>query len=183
MIELDSHSTKSPSTKVGTRPLGFIARYSASLLRPNCMPASIRSWAMSSSARHQSTFCTFTEFGRPQIVNPTFSAPQNFLERHTGNRESARAKKTPPAAGPDLRSNTEIRSVAEEQPQQNDHRDRHAQKPKQNSSSHRSLLNSSCSRRQRRGEWMVPCLIYQCPVFGIDDHGSAGALGSPFCNS
>src|ERR1700755_1012072 len=146
MIELDSHSTKSPSTKVGTRPLGFIARYSASLLRPNCMPASIRSWAISSSARHHSTFCTFTEFGRPQIVNPTFSAPQNFPERHTGNRESARAKKTPPAAGPDLRSNLEIkRSVAEEQPQQNDHRDRHTQKPKQNSSSHQSLLNSSCS--------------------------------------
>ena len=30
---------------------------------------------------------------------------------------------------------------------------------------------------------MVPRRIYQCPVFGIDDHGSAGALGSPFCNS
>lgn len=24
---------------------------------------------------------------------------------------------------------------------------------------------------------------YQWPVFGIDDHGSAGAFGSPFCNS
>ena len=24
---------------------------------------------------------------------------------------------------------------------------------------------------------------YQWPVFGIDDHGSAGGFGSPFCNS
>ena len=24
---------------------------------------------------------------------------------------------------------------------------------------------------------------HQCPVFGIDDHGSAGGLASPFCNS
>jgi hypothetical protein len=25
--------------------------------------------------------------------------------------------------------------------------------------------------------------LYQCPVFGIELHGSAGALASPFCNS
>jgi len=24
---------------------------------------------------------------------------------------------------------------------------------------------------------------YQWPVFGIEDHGSAGGFGSPFCNS
>ena len=27
------------------------------------------------------------------------------------------------------------------------------------------------------------CWIYQWPVFGIDVQGSAGAFGSPFCNS
>jgi hypothetical protein len=25
--------------------------------------------------------------------------------------------------------------------------------------------------------------FYQCPVFDIDDHGSAGGFASPFCNS
>ena len=68
MMELDSHSTKSPSTSVGTRPLGFIARYSGSQFLPNAMPASMRSKARSSSCRHQSTFWTLTELGRPQMV-------------------------------------------------------------------------------------------------------------------
>src|SRR5215475_11461269 len=106
------------------------------------MPASIRSKPMSSSARHHSAFCTFTELARPQIVNPTFSAPQNFLE--TSYRKSReRARKKDPASGGARLAYMKIKSMPEEQPQQNDHRDRYTQKPKQNSSSHRSLLNSS----------------------------------------
>ena len=49
-------------------------------------------------------------------------------------------------------SDIELRSAAEEQPQQNDHRDRHAQQPKQNSSSHVRLLNSSLSQATTRRE-------------------------------
>jgi hypothetical protein len=30
-----------------------------------------------------------------------------------------------------------------------------------------------------RGAWNA----YQCPVLGIDSHGSCGGFGSPFCNS
>src|SRR3984893_488228 len=40
-------------------------------------------------------------------------------------------------------------SAAEEQPQQNDHRDRHAQQPKQNSSSHVRLLDPQMDSRTR----------------------------------
>src|SRR5215467_4384556 len=78
MIELDSHSRKSPSTSVGTRPLGFIARYSGVLFFPNWRPASMRSYGTPSSARHHSTFCTLTELDRPQIVNPTFRSRFEF---------------------------------------------------------------------------------------------------------
>src|SRR5258708_3463983 len=126
------------------------------------------------------------------------------------------------------------RSPAEEQPQQNDYRDRHTQQPQQNSSSHRLLLDPR-SGRQRRAKRLVPPLLgnlgqrkrdldkrvavsvdglahfevdvggfaaarqlpfasadevrkrrerlHQWPVFGIDDQGSAGGFGSPFCNS
>jgi hypothetical protein len=59
-------------------------------------------------------------------------------------------------------------------------------------------LTPSCKRRRREGtfyyvgilesdetaEW--PLRIsprYQWPVFGIEDHGSAGGFGSPFCSS
>jgi hypothetical protein len=78
-----------------------------------------------------------------------------------------------------------LKSVAEEQPQQNDDRDRHTQQPKQYSASHRLLLNS-CLKRQHGGTSFVPEELYrayQWPVLGIDDHGSAGGFGSPFCNS
>jgi hypothetical protein len=47
------------------------------------------------------------------------------------------------------------RSVAEEQPQQNDHWNRHAQQPKQYSSSHHLLLKIY-SRRKRIMPWLVP---------------------------
>jgi hypothetical protein len=90
--------------------------------------------------------------------------------------------------------------AAEEQPQQNNHRDRHAQQPQQNSSSHLvTLLDSSRLPGQREVTGKVPRekarwhffgisendrrKAYQWPVFGIEDHGSAGGFGSPFCNS
>ena len=105
-------------------------------------------------------------------------------------------------------------SAAEEQPQQNDHRNWHAQQPQQKSFSHRILLNVK-SRSKRAMGCRVPARLdtkrprregtfydvgisasddsnsegpsrstaYQWPVFGIDDHGSAGGFGSPFCNS
>jgi hypothetical protein len=90
-------------------------------------------------------------------------------------------------------------SAAEEQPQQNNHRYRHAQQPQQNSTSHDLLqcILHMIQERKRRG-W-VPAKAketgsgkrlsaselqkasYQCPVFGIEAHGSAGAFASPFC--
>jgi hypothetical protein len=50
------------------------------------------------------------------------------------------ANQAPPLAEPDLRKPDDPMSVAEEQPQQNDYRYRHAQQPEQNSSSHEVLL-------------------------------------------
>lgn len=75
-------------------------------------------------------------------------------------------------------------SVAEEQPQQDDHRDRHAQHPQQDSACHRVLLQSHCLEVNagRRGLFLSRG-PYQWPVFGIDSHGSCGGFGSPFCNS
>jgi len=43
------------------------------------------------------------------------------------------------------------RSATEEQPQQNNHRNRYAEQPKQKSSSHRRLLESSIDSTTRRG--------------------------------
>src|SRR6185295_16168708 len=74
------------------------------------------------------------------------------------------------------------RSAAEEQPQQNDHRDRHTQQPQQNSASHRLLLISISEGQRGAGE-LVPVGDHQWPVFCIEAHGSAGGFGSPFCSS
>lgn len=76
-----------------------------------------------------------------------------------------------------------LTSVAEEQPQQNDHRDRHAQQPQQNSASHGFLLQSHCLEVNAGGEGLFQLRAYQWPVFGIEAHGSCGGFGSPFCNS
>src|SRR3954471_20752485 len=65
----DSHSRKPSSSMVGTRPVGFIFRYSGVLLIPNCMPASIRSYLRPSSSAAHSAFFSFTEFVRPQIFS------------------------------------------------------------------------------------------------------------------
>src|SRR5215475_1454339 len=54
---------------VGTRPLGFIARYSGSRLPTKGPPRSTRSYSMPSSAQHHSTFCTLDEVVRPQIFS------------------------------------------------------------------------------------------------------------------
>src|SRR5215472_9869425 len=58
-----------PSSTVGTRPFGLIARYSGSRTRPNCKPASTRSNGMLSSAHAHSTFWTFDDVIRPQILS------------------------------------------------------------------------------------------------------------------
>src|SRR4051812_44579700 len=65
----DSHSTKPSSFIVGTRPVGFIFRYSGVLLTPNCSPASMRSYFRPSSSTVQSAFFTLTELTRPQIFS------------------------------------------------------------------------------------------------------------------
>src|ERR1043166_7173120 len=63
------------------------------------MPASMRSYGISSSARHHNAFCTLTELDRPQIVNPTSRSRYNLrLELvpgaiHIGILGNARAKK------------------------------------------------------------------------------------------
>src|SRR3970040_1834670 len=65
---LDSHKIKSPSFKVGTKPLGFISRYAFSSLRPTLPPQSTRSKSIPSSPQHHSTFCTLEESVLPQIL-------------------------------------------------------------------------------------------------------------------
>src|SRR5215212_9178347 len=65
----DSQRTKPSSSMVGTRPVGFMRRYSGVLFTPNCMPASIRSYLSPSSSATQSAFFTFTELTRPQIFS------------------------------------------------------------------------------------------------------------------
>ena len=72
-MECDSHRMKPSSSMVGTRPFGFILRYSGVLTTPNCMPASMRSYSRPSSSRHQSAFFTLTEFVRPQIFSIALS--------------------------------------------------------------------------------------------------------------
>src|SRR5712691_5730223 len=65
----DSHSLKPSSSIVGTRPVGFIFRYSGVLLTPKCKPASMRSYLRPSSSAAHSAFLTLTELTRPQIFN------------------------------------------------------------------------------------------------------------------
>jgi hypothetical protein len=74
-------------------------------------------------------------------------------------------------------------SAAEEQPQQNDHRYRHAQQPKQNPSSHVSLHDSLCMKNAKGNDGFqyAESETSQCPVLGIDVHGPAGGFGWPFC--
>src|SRR6266850_6646028 len=67
----DSHSVKPSSSMVGTRPVGFMRRYSGVLFTPCSMPASTRSYLRPSSSAAQSAFLTFTELTRPQIFNMT----------------------------------------------------------------------------------------------------------------
>lgn len=83
--------------------------------------------------------------------------------------------------------------AAEEKPEQYDDRDRHAQQPQQNSASHFSLslmpLESVGPMRLFRCNEFSYCSQiaiaagHQCPVLGMELHGSFGASASPFCNN
>src|SRR5262245_20918259 len=77
-MAFDSHRTRPPSSMVGTRPFGFIRRYSGVPTTPKAMPASIRRCATPTSASAHITFCTLTEFVRPQTVT---MLPRSELER------------------------------------------------------------------------------------------------------
>ena len=59
---------------------------------------------------------------------------------------------------PDIRERLTLqRSVAQEQPQQDDYRDRHADQPEQNSFSHVRLLDFlSCRENVRKGKGFLP---------------------------
>src|SRR5712671_2572700 len=76
----DSHSLKPSSSIVGTRPVGFIFRYSGVLLTPKCRPASMRSYLRPSSSAAHSAFLTLTELTRPHIL----SIRKNFLKEKAG---------------------------------------------------------------------------------------------------
>jgi hypothetical protein len=88
-------------------------------------------------------------------------------------------------------------SVAEEQPEQDDHRDWHTQQPQQNSASHRLLLVfafagatparrpcsvslSGCPTRQPDLEQQMAVAIDGLAHFGIDVGGFADAHARPF---
>src|SRR3546814_11505197 len=63
----DSHRTNPSSSMVGTRPFGFMARYSGVRLPPNGPPTSTRSNGSPSSAHVQRTFMTLLEVVRRQL--------------------------------------------------------------------------------------------------------------------
>src|SRR3974390_2107839 len=67
-MTLLSHRVKSSSCKVGTRPVGFMPRYSAVSVLPNEPPKSGRSNGRFSSPRPQSTFITLLDVARPQTI-------------------------------------------------------------------------------------------------------------------
>src|SRR6185295_17394042 len=60
---------KPSSSITGTRPFGFIARYSGLSLPPNLPPTSTRSYARPSSSAHHTTFWTLIDETRPQIFS------------------------------------------------------------------------------------------------------------------
>src|SRR5258708_37385251 len=111
----DSHRIRPSSLIVGTRPLGFIVRYSESRLPPKGPPRSTRSYSMPSSAQHHNTFCTLDEVVRPQIFNIAASPitlgymePQFPARRNSGpgeiiislrNREAASTARSQQGGG------------------------------------------------------------------------------------
>jgi hypothetical protein len=78
---------------------------------------------------------------------------------------------------PDVRQHVDDkRSAAEEQPQQKDHRYRHAEQPEQKSSSHFSLHENLTDSRTRQGTSGSSKLngktFRQCPLFDTDRRGN-----------
>ena len=73
---LDSHSTTAPSVSVGIALLGFSSRYSGGVQAAERTTAvdPLEIEAQAHAAAHR-TFCTLTEFARPQTCHAwTFSA-------------------------------------------------------------------------------------------------------------
>src|SRR5258705_13395274 len=85
----DSHSLKPSSSIVGTRPVGFIFRYSGVLLTPKCRPASMRSYLRPSSSAAQSAFFTLTELTRPQIFSMVLESYCLSISARIAGREVA----------------------------------------------------------------------------------------------
>src|SRR6516165_11752876 len=73
---------------LGTRPSGFIARYSGVEVRPNWPPASIRSYFRPNSSKSQITFITLLELVRPHSL--IMRAPPVFGDQ-LAPRRSARS--------------------------------------------------------------------------------------------
>src|SRR5262249_3353183 len=84
MIVCDSQMMKPSSSTVGTRPLGFILRYSGVLTTPKFRPASMRSYCKPSSSSDHSTFLTLTELTRPQTLIIDGSSETRGLTVATG---------------------------------------------------------------------------------------------------
>src|SRR5262249_30501663 len=99
-MAFDSHSRKPSSSSVGTRPLGFMARYAGSLFLPNAPPTSMRSCASSSSPTAHITFCTLTEVFRPQtlIMAPPLLAGDGRLVVATNSSLRGGKKQDAPGA-------------------------------------------------------------------------------------
>ena len=57
-----------------------------------------------------------------------------------------------------------------------------ASSPSRSIASH-NLAEVAGMAAARQPPFVLTCKVYQWPVLGIDDQGSAGGFGSPFCSS
>src|SRR3546814_3834347 len=96
----DSHRTNPSSSMVGTRPFGFMARYSGVRLPPNGPPTSTRSNGSPSSAHVQRTFMTLLELVRPQTLSIEGDPLTASIRRRLPAADTDRQR---PSADPALR--------------------------------------------------------------------------------
>ena len=77
------------SCRVGTRPVGFMARYSGVSVLPNAPPTSMRSKGKPSSPSPHRTFITLLDVARPQTILLLMASPCSRYAPNPGLPEPA----------------------------------------------------------------------------------------------